>query len=120
MTTPSDTTTSPQLTFLDRLPEQIQVQPHSTVSSTALRAEGLRVVLFAFDAGEELSEHTAAVPAVLQVLSGQLQVTASGRTVNLEPGGLIHLPSRLPHAVVASEPSVMQLLLLDHRDPRTP
>ena len=88
------------------------VQPHSIVSTTVLRAEGTRVVMFAFDAGEELSEHTAAVPVLLQVLSGRLEVTASGRTVHLTPGDLIHLPTRLPHSVVAVEPAHLQLTLL--------
>jgi quercetin dioxygenase-like cupin family protein len=91
------------------------VQPDSTVSSTALRAEGVRVVIFTFDTGQELSEHTAAVPVLLQVLSGRLAVTASGRTVELAPGDLVHLPTRLPHAVLAHEPTVLQLILLDKR-----
>jgi quercetin dioxygenase-like cupin family protein len=102
------------------LPARTSVQPDSTVSSTVLRAEGARVVLFAFDAGQELSEHTAAVPALLQVLSGKLAVTASGRTVDLVQGGLVHLPTRLPHAVLALEPTVLQLTLLDDRTPTPP
>ena len=37
----------------------IPVNPDSTVSRTVLRGEGARIVLFSFDAGQELSEHTA-------------------------------------------------------------
>jgi quercetin dioxygenase-like cupin family protein len=103
------------MTVVTDLATRTAIQPASTVSTTVLRAEGARVVLFAFDTGQELSEHTAAVPALLQVLTGRLAVTASGRTVDLAPGDLIHLPTRLPHAVVAHEPTVLQLTLLDSR-----
>ncbi len=91
----------------------VEVQPDATVSRTVLKAEGARVVLFAFDAGQVLTEHTASVPALLQVLDGYLRVTADGRTVDLYPGGLVHLAARLPHAVEAIEPARLQLTLLD-------
>jgi quercetin dioxygenase-like cupin family protein len=91
----------------------VDVQPEATVSRTVLQAEGARVVLFSFDAGQVLTEHTAAVPALLQVLDGHLRITADGRTVDLRPGGLVHLGARLPHAVEAVEPSRLQLTMLD-------
>lgn len=93
----------------------VQVQPGSTVSRTVLRAEGVRVVLFAFDAGQVLTEHTAAVPVLLQVLDGYLRVTTDGRTVDLVPGGLLHLTTRLPHEVEAVTPSRVALTMLDPR-----
>ena len=46
----------------------VAIAPESTVSRTILRAEGVRLVLFAFDTGEELTEHTAAMPVLLQTL----------------------------------------------------
>lgn len=93
----------------------IEVAPESTVSRTALRAEGARVVLFSFDAGQELTEHTAAVPILLQVLDGRLQVGADGRRVELAPGGLVHIGARVPHEILALEPSRMALTMLDPR-----
>jgi Uncharacterized conserved protein, contains double-stranded beta-helix domain len=93
----------------------VEIQPEATVSRTVLQAEGARVVLFSFDAGQVLTEHTAAVPALLQVLDGHLRITADGRTVDLHPGGLIHFAARLPHAVEAVEPSRLQLTMLDPR-----
>jgi len=59
----------------------VEIQPDATVSRTVLQAEGARVVLFSFDAGQVLSEHTAAVPALLQVLDGHLRITADCRTL---------------------------------------
>lgn len=93
----------------------VEVQPEATVSRTVLKAEGVRVVLFSFDAGQILSEHTAAMPVLLQVLDGHLRITADDRTIDLRPGGLVHLATRLPHTVEAVEPSRLLLTMLDAR-----
>ncbi len=103
------------MAFLPDLASLIEVNEDATVSRTALKAEGARLVLFAFDTGQELSEHTAAIPVLLQVLDGRLTITADGRSVDLRPGALIHLPARMPHTVVAEEPSKMLLTMLDPR-----
>ncbi len=109
------TDTAGSMTVVADAAALVAVQPQSTVSRTVLRAEGVRVVLFSFDAGQELTEHTAAIPVLLQVLDGHLRVTADGRTVDLHPGGLVHLTTRLPHAVLAVEPSRLLLTMLDPR-----
>ena len=77
-----------ELGFIESLENMISVQEGSTV-------------LFSFDAGEELSEHTAAMPVFVQTLEGRLKVTGNGRTVDLVPGGLAYFPTRIPHAVYA-------------------
>ena len=103
------------MTHLADLSALATVQEDATVSRTALTAEGVRVVLFAFDAGQVLTEHTAAMPVLLQVLDGRLRITGDGETVELTPGGLIHLDTRVPHTVVAVEPSRLMLTMLDSR-----
>ncbi|KGM09045.1 cupin domain-containing protein [Cellulomonas bogoriensis] len=113
----TETTSSPDplMVDLDALEGLVEIQTEATVSRTVLRAEGVKVVLFAFDAGQELTEHTAAMPVLLQVLRGRLEVTADGRAVDLRPGGLIHLTTRAPHAVHAVEPSILALTMLGAR-----
>jgi quercetin dioxygenase-like cupin family protein len=114
-------TTDPQsagraeMTYLADVSSLVEVAQEATVSRTVLTADGARLVLFSFDSGQELREHTAAVPVLLQVLGGRLSVSAAGRSVDLGPGGVIHLPARLPHAVVAVEPSRLLLTMLDPR-----
>ena len=49
------------------------------------------------------------------MLDGHLRITADGRTVDLRPGGLVHLAARLPHAVEAVEASRLQLTMLDQQ-----
>ncbi|MDO5081457.1 cupin domain-containing protein [Buchananella hordeovulneris] len=106
---------SDQLTVIADLAELTAVQDDSTVSRTVLKAEGARCVLFAFDAGQVLTEHTAAMPVLITVLSGALRVMADGQDVVLRPGGVIHMTTRLPHAVEALEPTKMALYMLDPR-----
>jgi quercetin dioxygenase-like cupin family protein len=103
------------MTHLPDVASLVDVAPDSTVSRTVLKAEGARLVLFSFDAGQELTEHTAAVPVLLQALDGRFEITAAGRTVSLGTGDVIHLGTRTPHAVVAREPSRLLLTMLDPR-----
>jgi len=103
------------MTHLPDVAALVDVAPEATVSRTVLTAEGARRVLFSFDAGQGLSEHTAAVPVLLQVLDGRLSVSSGGTTVELAPGGVVHLPTRAPHSVVALAPSRMLLTMLDSR-----
>ncbi len=105
-------TDSPAMTSIERIAELVEVAPASTVSRTVLKADGVNLVVFSFDTGEELSEHTAAMPVLLQVLDGRLEVTADGRTVSLAPGDLMHLGARVPHSVLALEPSRLLLTMI--------
>ena len=98
-----------ELGYIEDLGDMISFQEGSTVSRTVMQKTGGNVVLFSFDTGEELSEHTAAMPVFVQTLKGRLKVTGNGRTVELVPGGLAYFPTRIPHAIYAEEPSVMML-----------
>ncbi len=109
-------TSNPTLTVVKDVASLIQVNQAATVSRTVMRAETCRAVVFSFDTGEKLSEHTAAMPAVLQVLDGRLLIQADGQDIEFVPGDLIHFGTRLPHAVEALEPSKLLLLMLDPRE----
>jgi quercetin dioxygenase-like cupin family protein len=74
-------------------------------------ADGLRVVLFAFDTGEQLTDHAATVPAVVQVIQGRIEITLGDRTIQIRPGSWVHMEAHLTHALVALEPSVVILTL---------
>lgn len=109
------TDNAPHMTHVEGLADLVQVAPESTVSRTVLKSEGARIVLFSFDKDQVLTEHTAAMPVLLQTIKGHLRITADGRTVDLVPGAVIHFGTRLPHEVEAVEPSILQLTMLDAR-----
>jgi quercetin dioxygenase-like cupin family protein len=88
---------------------EVEIQPGAIVSKVVQREEGLNVTVFGFDAGQELTEHRAARAAVVQVLTGRLRFTADGEELDAGPGFWLHMA---PHALVATEPTVMVLTLL--------
>ncbi len=94
------------------LVKTVTVQQGAVVSKVVHRSDAFDVTVFAFDAGEGLTEHRASRPAVVQVLSGRLQFTVDGEDLDAGPGFWLHMTAGSPHALVASEPTVMLLQLL--------
>lgn len=84
------------------LGDETQFADNGIVSRTLLRTANLRVVLFGFAAGQELTEHTSTQHAVLQVLSGTGEIRLNGKPHAAQAGDLIYLPPHLPHAVQAT------------------
>jgi quercetin dioxygenase-like cupin family protein len=70
------------------------------------------VVLFGFAQGEELSEHTASMPAVLHFIEGEARLTLGNDTLEAKAGSWVHMPNGLRHSTQAKTPVVMLLLLL--------
>ena len=97
--------------FADLSGEIPPIAPDSIVSRTLYTEGQLKVVLFGFAAGQELSEHTAAVPAILHFLAGRANLTVGGDELQAAPGAWLHMPARLPHSVRA-ETTVHMLLIL--------
>lgn len=71
-----------------------------------------KVVAFEFEAGDELREHAARHPVLIQVLRGKVEFTLPDRSLELEPGALLHLTPMLRHAVRALEPTTLTVTML--------
>lgn len=99
-------------TFLADLCKEIQPPESGTLSRTVHNDDQIKVVLFGFAAGEELSEHTASSPAILQFLKGEAEVTLGGEIRPAIEGTWIHMPANLKHSVRTKSPTVMLLILL--------
>ena len=90
----------------------VTVQAGAVVSKVIHRDAEVDVTVFAFDAGEGLTQHTVSGPAIVQVLTGRLQFTAEGEDLNAVPRTWIYMSRGAQHAIVAVEPTVMLLTLL--------
>ena len=99
-------------TLIDDVAAQVEVPTDGTLSRVLYRDESVRLVAFAFDAGQELTEHTAARPAVIQLTSGRIEMGAAGETFEMAPGAWLLLEANEPHSLQAIEPSVVLLTLL--------
>jgi len=82
------------------------------VSRELARKDGGTVTLFAFDAGQGLSEHTAPFDALVLVLDGEADFTIGGELVRARPGQIVLMPADVPHAVSAPERFKMLLTML--------
>lgn len=101
----------PATRYLD-LAAEVEIPKNGTLSRVLHSDDRVRLVVFAFDTGQELTDHAAGVPAIVQVVTGRLELDLEDDTVEIDSRSWIHLPARLPHAVMALEPSVMILSLL--------
>jgi quercetin dioxygenase-like cupin family protein len=103
--------TAPKAQVLD-LADLAQYQEGSVVSRQITKAEAGNVTLFAFDAGQELSEHTAPFDALVHVLDGEAQVHISGKPFTVSAGQAIILPANEPHALKATSRFKMLLTMI--------
>lgn len=90
----------------------VSYQESSVVSRQITKADAGNVTLFAFDVGQELSEHTAPFDALVHVLAGAAEVRISGLKFLLSAGQAIIMPAGEPHAIKAPEPFKMLLTMI--------
>ena len=92
--------------------QAVEYQQDAVVSRTLLDKKTGTVTLFAFDAGQGLSEHTAPFDAMVQVLDGETEVTIQGKAVMVKQGETIVLPAGKPHALRAIKRFKMLLVMI--------
>lgn len=88
--------------------------PHGIASRILAKADGGNVTLFAFGAGQGLTEHTSPFEALVMVVEGTLVLTIGGTPVRATPGTIVRMPANVPHALEAPEPARMVLTMLRH------
>jgi quercetin dioxygenase-like cupin family protein len=101
----------------DLLAELPEIPDDSIVSRTFYRDGQIKVILFGFAAGQELSEHTASVAAMLHIVQGEAKLTVAGDAFAAGPGTWVHMTPRQSHSIVAETPVVMLLYMLQDEDP---
>ena len=92
--------------------EQISYQSGSVVSKTLIDKKIGTLTLFAFDAGQGLSEHTAPFDAVVQIVDGTAAITIDGTVHQVQAGEMIIMPANLPHSLKAEVPFKMLLVMI--------
>ena len=90
----------------------VEYQQGAVVSREIMRSKAGTVSVFAFDAGEGLSEHTAPFEALVQVLEGEAEISIGGTPYRVKGGEAILLPAGIPHGVNAVAPFKMLLTMI--------
>ena len=89
----------------------LPVSTDATTSRTVVSNDAVRVVAFAMDAGQELTDHSAPRPVVVQVVEGSLAFTVAGETQDLTAGDVVYLAPDARHAVRARTPCRFVLVM---------
>ena len=91
---------------------QVEAQPGQIVSRTLAQNRAVRVTLFAFAQGEEISTHDSIGDAMVTVLEGTGRFTVGGQEHFCHAGEVLVMPATVPHAVYAPEPFKMMLTVV--------
>jgi len=92
--------------------DSVKYQPGSIVSHEIVKKPTGTVTIFAFDAGQGLSEHTAPFDALVQVIDGEGGITINGVSNIVKVGEMILMPAHKPHSVKADKPFKMLLTMI--------
>ena len=112
MTTNNTTQGNPFHFIPNLVDENLDIPTNSILSRTIYSDPQIKVILFGFAAGQELSEHTASVPAILHILSGDIKLTLGDQTFSAQAGAWAHMDAKLPHSVLAKSQAQMLLVML--------
>lgn len=91
----------------------LPVQTEATTSRVVVNNPLLRVVYFAFDTGELLTDHSSPRAVVVQLLSGAIRFSVDGVEHAMAPGDALYLAPGVVHSLVADAPSHLSLVMVD-------
>jgi len=95
-----------------QLADELQPPESGKQSIVLTDDDNAKVVLFAFAAGDGLKEHVAPLPAIIQIIKGQAELTVGEEALAGKPGTWIQMAAQTPHSVKAKTPLVMLLTLM--------
>ena len=99
-------------TYIAELTKQVDIPADGILSRTLFSDEHVKVVVFGFDAGQELSEHTVSTPAIIHIIQGEARLTLGDDSIEAQAGAWVRMPPELRHSVHARTPVVMLLLMM--------
>jgi quercetin dioxygenase-like cupin family protein len=94
-----------------KLVGMVNYQKDAVVSKTLVDKKTETVTIFAFAAGQGLSEHTAPFDAMVSILDGEAEITIAGKSFHLKAGEMITMPANKPHALRAVKQFKMMLVM---------
>jgi len=109
-------TTSPGIApeIVSNLADLAAHSDDSIVSRTLMKSPAGSLTLFAFDAGQHLSEHTCPYDAIAQVIGGTAEIVIDGKPHEVTAGQVLLMPANKPHAVNANQRFKMVLTMFKH------
>jgi quercetin dioxygenase-like cupin family protein len=93
------------ITFAEPQPllDLVDYQEGRVISRTLAQNSVMSLTLFAFDAGEGLSTHSAGGDAFVHILDGEALITIDSKENLVRTGQVIVMPANVPHSVHATQ-----------------
>lgn len=91
------------------LEAEAQIPENGILSRTLYNDDHVKVLVFGFAAGQELSAHTAPMAASIYFVRGEAKLTLGTEVHDVKEGCFVHMPPQLTHGIVAKTPVVMLL-----------
>ncbi|MGB8029633.1 MAG: cupin domain-containing protein [Terracidiphilus sp.] len=96
--------------FVADLQQEIALPEKGILSQVLKKDNNVNVTLFGFSNGEELSSHSAPMPAILYFLDGKAEVQLGEDKIDAQPGSFVYMPPMLSHGILARTPVKMLLV----------
>lgn len=103
-------TETPKTPFI--VAERIEYSPGSIVSQQLTFSQAGNITLFAFDEGQQLSEHTAPFDAIVEIVDGVAEIHVGGEVFHVNTGEMLIMPANVPHALYAEKKFKMILTMI--------
>lgn len=104
---------TPQSYVVDRDIVNTPIPANGILSQTLWEDDNIKILLFAFDTGQELSQHTASIPAIIHIIKGEATVGfGDAEPIKAAPGFFGYMQAQLPHSVYALSPMLMVLQMM--------
>ena len=105
---PAASTPSTESLFRLGLNDALPISDEATTSRVVVNNEILRTVIFTFDTGQLLTEHTSPRAVIVTLLEGEMDFSIGERTERMGAGDVIYLAPGERHALTAVSPCRMQ------------
>ncbi len=96
---------------IHQLIDELQIPESGKKSIVIADNELAKIVLFGFAAGAGLSEHVAPLPAIIQIIQGDAELTVGDEQVTGKPGTWIQMKAKTPHSIRTITPVILLLTL---------
>jgi quercetin dioxygenase-like cupin family protein len=94
------------------LSDSVEYSSGAIVSKVITKNATGNLTLFAFDADQGLSEHSAPFNALIQVIDGEGEIRIAGKPYLVKKGEFIIMPANVPHSVHAPARFKMFLIMI--------
>ncbi len=98
--------------FSADLMREVEIPVNGILSRTLYNDDRVKVVIFGFAAGQELTAHTAPMPAILHVLQGEAKLKLGADELDVAAGAWARMAPKLEHAIFARTPTILLLTML--------